>query len=366
VNIATKASKSDSPNQLALDLRTMIDHLDRGETIVDGWVAKNTRSIERIVKLPGDASTRGYYRLWTKEKSLVLMKMENFSAEGANLPFLVLQKHLSRNGIDVPTVLDFDPDRGMILLEDLGDVTLLRRLQDVSTPEVERDLYEQIIDSVVDLQLQASPKAGSPELEAFKLRFDHKKLMWEVNFTIEHFYKTYLAREIREKDLAVLTKRFGEFCQTLADQPTVFTHRDFHSRNIMVTPVGGDENRLVMIDFQDARMGPAQYDLASLLKDSYYQLEDAQVHKLVDYYIVRRETLSGIRIDREEFWRVFDMMSVQRNFKAIGSFASFLNRRGNPGYLKYIGNTFENVRRTLLKYPEYSDLREVLFHYYYF
>ncbi|MBC7384614.1 MAG: phosphotransferase, partial [Cryobacterium sp.] len=150
------------------------------------------------------------------------------------------------------------------------------------------------------------------------------------------------------------------------DQPTVFTHRDFHSRNIMAAPVSKGDTRLVMIDFQDGRMGPAQYDLASLLKDSYYQLEDTQVQHLLNYYIVRREALSGIKIDREEFVRMFDLMSVQRNFKAIGSFASFLNRRGNPGYLKYIGNTFENIRRTLLKYPEYSDLREVLFHYYYF
>lgn len=366
MNVAMNIPKSGSPNALGLDLRAMVDHLDSGENIVDGWVTRNTGTIERIVKLPGDASTRGYYRLWTKEKTLVMMKMENFAEHGTNLPFLILQKHLSMSGIDVPTVLDFDAERGMILLEDLGDVTLLRCLQEVSTPEVERDLYEQVIDSVVDLQLQASPREGSPDLDAFKLRFDHKKLMWEVNFTMEHFYKTYLAREICEQDMKIMMSRFSEFCQTLADEPTVFTHRDFHSRNIMVTPIGGEENRLVMIDFQDGRMGPPQYDLASLLKDSYYQLEDSQVKMLVDYYIVRREALSGTRIDREHFWRVFDMMSVQRNFKAIGSFASFLNRRGNPGYLKYIGNTFENIRRTLLKYPEYSDLREVLFHYYYF
>lgn len=360
-----KSQKSGVINALGLEIRDLVDRLDRGES-VDGWVEKHMQTIAKVVKLPGDASTRAYYRIWTQDTTYVMMKMEKFSDQGTNLPFLTLQKHLSMSGIDVPTVLDVDPDRGIILLEDLGDVTLLRCLQEVSTPEVERDLYEQVIDSVVDLQLQASPREGSPDLDAFKLRFDHEKLMWEVNFTIEHFYKTYLARNIRDKDLKIMMNRFGEFCQTLADQPTVFTHRDFHSRNIMATPIGGDENRLVMIDFQDARMGPAQYDLASLLKDSYYQIEDAQVRKLVDYYIVRREALSGTRIDRDEFWRVFDMMSVQRNFKAIGSFASFLNRRGNPGYLKYIGNTFENVRRTLLKYPEYSDLREVLFHYYYF
>ncbi len=349
-----------------MEIRAMIDQLERGETDIGTWATKSLGTVERILKLPGDASTRCYYRIWSRDQSYVMMKMESFSEHGPSLPFLALQRHLKTNGIDVPAILDVDPDRGMILLEDLGDVTLLRCLQDVSTPEVERDLYEQVIDSLVDLQLQASPRADSPDLEAFKLRFDHEKLMWEMGFTIEHFYKTYLGREIKERDLKIMTGRLGEICQCLAEQPTVFTHRDFHSRNIMAVPMGSGEHRLVMIDFQDGRMGPAQYDLASLLKDSYYQIEESQIQKLLEYYMIRREALSGVRMEREEFVRVFDLMAVQRNFKAIGSFASFLNRRGNPGYLKYIGNTFENIRRTLLKYPEYSDLREVLFHYYYF
>jgi aminoglycoside/choline kinase family phosphotransferase len=193
--------------------------------------------------------------------------------------------------------------------------------------------------------------------------------MWEVNFCIEHFYETYLKRDLKTADRKLMVDGFSEICQLLADEPTVLTHRDFHCRNIMVTPREDgtlETARLVMIDFQDARMGPCQYDLASLLKDSYYQLEDAQVNSLLNYYVARWEALSGARMDRAHFQYVFDMMHVQRNFKAIGSFASFLNRRGNATYLKYIGNTFENIRRTLLKYPQYAGLREVLFHYYYF
>lgn len=369
--MATAKQTKTNSNTIGMEIRQMVDQMEKNtdaefSSWAETWVKKNAQTLVNVVKLPGDASTRRYYRIWSKDRSYVMMKMESFADQGLSLPFLVLQKHLAMNGVDVPSVLDVDPERGIILLEDLGDVTLLRCLQEVCTPEVERNLYEQVIDSLVDLQLQASPKEGSPELEAFKLRFDHEKLMWEMNFTIEHFYKTYLAREMSDKDTKILTGRLSEICQHLANEPTVFTHRDFHSRNIMVTPISGDENRLVMIDFQDGRMGPAQYDLASLLKDSYYQLEETQVQRLVEYYLVRREALSGLKIDRDHFWRMFDMMSVQRNFKAIGSFASFLNRRGNPGYLKYIGNTFENIRRTLLKYPEYSDLREVLFHYYYF
>ena len=96
------------------------------------------------------------------------------------------------------------------------------------------------------------------------------------------------------------------------------------------------------------------------------QLDESQIQWLIHYYVARYEALSGTRVDQEHFMRVFDLMSVQRNFKAIGSFASFYNKRGNPVYLKYIGNTFENIRRSLLKYPKYSALRETLFYYYYF
>jgi len=350
----------------------MMDQLVQGDEEITNWV-KRSKMIDAVTRLPGDASTRRYYRLQAQGgESYIVMRMETFAEQGKDLPFLVVQQHLSEAGVDVPQVLDVDPERGFILLEDLGDVTLLRRLQEVASDDIERHLYERVIDSLVHLQVQASPKKKPVEIAAYKMRFDREKLMWEVNFCIEHFYQLYLKREISSADAKIMQNGFGEICKMLADEPTVLTHRDFHSRNVMVTPVvgkiakGEPRERLVMIDFQDARLGPPQYDLASLLKDSYYQLEEAQIARLLDYYIAKWEAASGQRIDRERFIWIFDLMSIQRNFKAIGSFASFVNLRGNPTYLKYIGNTFENIRRTLLKYPQYSKLREVLFHYYYF
>lgn len=352
------------------EVREMIDQLAHGggDEELSTWV-KASKAIDSLVKLPGDASTRSYYRVTSGGKTYIAMKMETFSEHGDNLPFLVMQRHLASAGVDVPAVLDTDPAKGFILLEDLGDVTLLRQLQDVTSDDVERHLYERVIDELVRLQVEASPKRKPGKIEAYKLRFDHEKLMWEVNFCIEHFYDTYLKREMKPEDRKVMVEGFSEICTILANEPTVLTHRDFHCRNVMVTPSedgGLEKPRLVMIDFQDARMGPAQYDLASLLKDSYYQLEEDQIQRLINYYIARWEATSGEGLDREHFEYIFDMMHVQRNFKAIGSFASFLNRRSNATYLKYIGNTFENIRRTLLKYPRYSRLREVLFHYYYF
>jgi aminoglycoside/choline kinase family phosphotransferase len=335
------------------------------------WVSRS-RTLERLEKIPGDASSRKYFRVQFRQPlgvtgalSCIVMKADPFVEQGLELPFLMVRGHLEHCGVRVPAVYDVDPARGLVLLEDLGDVTLLRQLQEVSSPDVERHAYEKVIDSLVQLHVKAGPDAAPADrrakMDGFRLRFDQEKLMWEVNFTIEHFYEQHLKRQIRPDDRRVMMEGFSSICAQLAAEPLVLTHRDFHSRNVM-----HHSDEYVMIDFQDARMGPAQYDLASLLKDSYYQLEEQQIQRLVDYYIARFEAVSGRRIERNSFLEIFDLMGVQRNFKAIGSFASFLNRRGDATYLKYIGNTFENIRRTLLKYPAHARLREVLFHYYYF
>jgi aminoglycoside/choline kinase family phosphotransferase len=354
-------------NEVHQMMEQMLNHTDAEVT---GWLEGkgSSRLIQSVTRLPGDASTRRYYRIQGSDRSWILMRMESFIEQGMSLPFIAVQKHLAASGVSVPEILDVEPGKGFMLLEDLGDVTLLRKLQDVSQPDAERHLYEQAIDGLVRLQVEASPARRPGELEGFKLRFDVEKLLWEVHFCIEHFYEGYLKRKLAPSDRQVMEEGFLEICTRLAAEPTVLTHRDLHSRNIMVVPPSpiNSHERQVLIDFQDARMGPPQYDLASLLRDSYYQLEESQIDRLVDYYIARYEAASGLRIERERFRELFDLMSVQRNFKAIGSFASFLMKRNDPGYLKYIGNTFENIRRNLLKYPRYARLREVLFHYYYF
>ncbi len=334
------------------------------------FVQKDERVVRSIEKLPGDASTRSYYRIETDRQDLVAMSMEPFDAQGASIPFLAVQRHLLRCGVDVPRVIDFDPAQGLILLEDLGDITLLRRLHEVESEAEERKYFEKAIDALVKMHVRSGPtKALNEEerasVEGFKLKFDVEKLMWEVNFTMEHFFFKFLQRKISEADLKVIQDGFTKICTELDSIPTVFTHRDYHSRNLMITGEGKNE-RFVLIDFQDARMGPPQYDLASLLRDSYYQLEEKQIDDLVDYYLMRMKEEGGEIQDKAMFLRQFDLMSVQRNFKAIGSFASFMNRRGNPAYLKFIGNTFENIRRNLKKYPEFKKLREVLYYHYYF
>ena len=340
------------------------------EAELQNLVQQKNKVVQSIEKLPGDASTRSYYRVKTNEQLMVAMSMEPFEEKGNLVPFLAIQQHLYESGVDVPRVLDIDPKNGLILLEDLGDVTLLRRLLEVDSVESERKYFEKAIDALVHLHVYTGPSKLKTEqqkagIEGFRLSFDREKLMWEVNFTMEHFFFKHLQRKISDADQKVIQDEFTKICTELAQEETVFTHRDYHSRNIMLTG-DGDQERFVMIDFQDARMGPPQYDLASLLRDSYYQLGESQIANLVEYYLKRMKEEGAEIKDVAKFNRLFDLMAVQRNFKAIGSFASFLNRRGNPAYLKFIGNTFENIRRNLRKYPEFKKLREVLYYHYYF
>ena len=182
--------------------------------------------------------------------------------------------------------------------------------------------------------------------------------MWEFDFMLDHYVeglcgsplKSFAKKEVREV--------FSPLCELLAAQKPCFTHRDFHSRNLMV-----DKNRLVLIDFQDARMGLYQYDLVSLLKDSYTQIDDSLIEELVDLYIRIKEKEEGREVEREEFCRIFDGVSLQRNLKAVGTFAYQSVKNNNHKYRRYIAPTLGYVRQTLNRKYRNSALREALFKY---
>jgi aminoglycoside/choline kinase family phosphotransferase len=310
----------------------------------------------RVRKLAGDASLRRYYRVWEGHESWVLMLTDSFDA--ATYDFLLVRDYLEKSGVPVPGLVAADGATGSILLEDLSDRTMLHRLGELKGNE--KELFEEALSLLHAFHSKTAAPAGKAPVPGFKLAFDEEKLMWEVDFALEHLFGSYLKRQIPEKEFAAMRESFVDICRRLAAEPRVFTHRDYHSRNIMIPPRGG----MVCIDFQDARMGLRAYDLASILRDSYYQLAEDTVYGLVDYYLklASREE----KIDRAHFVQMFDLMSIQRNFKAIGSFTSFYGKRNDAMYIRFVGNTFENIRRNLGKFPEYSRLRELLFHYYYF
>jgi len=151
-----------------------------------------------------------------------------------------------------------------------------------------------------------------------------------------------------------LRREFSVIIEALAAEPRVLCHRDYHSRNLMLH--GGD---LYIIDFQDARMGPDTYDLVSLLRDSYVDLTDRELEDLIAYFLALK-TRDGQAPDADEFRRRFDLMALQRNLKALGTFGYQTMTRRNPVYIKYMPRTLTYVRRNLEKYPRFARLRELL------
>ena len=314
----------------------------------------------KITKIAGDASLRRYFRLQEEGSSYVMMATEPFSPEKND--FLLVRSYLEKCGIPVPKLLAHEGALGAILLEDLGDNTMLHELNGLSGTDAEEKVYKKALDLLVQFHSGTKAPAGLKPVPGFALAFDCEKLMWEVDLTLEHLFGSYLKRNIPEKEFKIIRDSFVDICKRLEAEPRVFTHRDYHSRNIMLNKSG----EMVCIDFQDARMGLRAYDLASILRDSYYQLSEKSVYDLLEYYISQTEKRENHSIDRKAFIQIFDLMSVQRNFKAIGTFTMINAKRNDPSYLRFVGNTFENIRRNLAKFPEYKELLKLLFHYYYF
>jgi aminoglycoside/choline kinase family phosphotransferase len=301
----------------------------------------------RVDPLFGDASTRRYFRIVDGSKTTVLsLYPEPFDDE--RLPFIVVRKVLAELGLPVPEVLDVDGRRGIAVLEDLGDATLQEVLHDADERRHE-ELYRGALDQLVVLQREA---ARAPQrAPCYQIAFDIEKLSWELHYFEKHFLEGHLGCGLSVEDRAVLAEGFHSLSEEIASWPRVLCHRDFHSRNLML-----HRGTLHWIDFQDARMGPATYDLASLLRDSYVELPEELVNARAEEF--RQRALAGE--SRPTFLRRFELMCVQRNLKALGTFGFMATVRDNPVYVQYIPRTLRSARRNLERHPELAGIRQVL------
>lgn len=319
-----------------------------------------------LTMLKGDASDRRYFRLGYKSQtpnSVVMMVLSEpypssspplkGGARGGGLPFVNVQSHLRKCGVAVPEIYYYDEKKGFLFLEDCGDITLEEWIKEKDANAISK-YYKRIIDSLLNIQIKGSDKSIG-DCVAFNLRFDVEKLMWELNFMIEHMIFGLLNKRMDNGDLDEVRDYLLDLCQILSNQRQYLNHRDYHSRNIMVKD--GD---LRFLDFQDARMGPCQYDLCSLLRDSYTVLDDNLADELIEYYISQKEMIEGESIDRNEFRRIFDYMSVQRNLKAVGTFAYQKMAKGNDRYLKHIPPTLNYVKVNIDKYEAFAGLKKIL------
>lgn len=312
--------------------------------------------LEEIDKLTGDASTRRYYRLFTNQGTFVVCLDNPFTESAETHPFLSVQQFLANNKVKVPAILDHNLSRGYLLQEDLGNTTLLHHMSSITSREEEFQIYKKIVDQLMELHRIPQSAVTNPNL--FKLKFDFQKYMDETRFTFKYFLN-FFSKIQDENIVSELESLFEPIMQRLASKPMVITHRDFHSRNIMV-----NKGEYVFIDFQDARWGIPQYDLVSLLEDCYYKLDGENHRKLKEHYFNSLgEKILGQ--SRDEFEDYFADMLIQRVFKAVGSFCYIYNWRKDDRYLKYIGFAMEKIRMVMMDNPRYSALQKKLFEHYY-
>jgi N-acetylmuramate 1-kinase len=271
----------------------------------------------------------------------------------SELPFVNILSHLAKVNLPVPVLQYYDQSAGLLYLEDFGDVTLAEAVSHAGAPSLVSH-YKQAIDILVHIQVNATTPAN-PACLAFHRSFDVPLLMWEFDHFIEYGIVARNGKPLSDGDATAIRREFEGIAKLLAGQLHVFTHRDYHSRNLMV-----DGPRLGVIDFQDALMGPATYDLASLLRDAYIQLDEPLIDELVAYYLDRLAGRCFGWTDRTTFRRVFDFTSIQRNLKAAGRFVYIDRVKGNPKFLADVPRVLSYVKRNLHKYPELETLRKHL------
>jgi hypothetical protein len=313
---------------------------------IEAFLAERGRA-PRVKALSGDASTRRYFRLLEGPGRVVLaLYPEPF--DPATNSFLTVRELLWGYGLPVPEVLDRDGERGVLLLEDLGDTTL-QLAQAAAGEPLRLELYREACAGLLRLRRESARNAQ--RASCFTIAFDIEKLSWELHYFVKHFVEGLRGAQLSVEDRATLGESIHALCQEIAAWPRVLCHRDFHSRNLML-----HDGVLHWIDFQDARMGPGCYDLVSLLRDSYVDLAEGFVAERAEEF--RQQ--AAPEESREQFARRFDLVSVQRNLKALGTFGYMETVRGTDVYQQHVPRTLQHARRNLARYPELRGLRRVL------
>ncbi len=295
----------------------------------------------QLVPASSDASFRRYFRVMIEDETLILMDAP--PAQEDTRPFISIASYMLENGINVPKISAYDLAVGFLLLSDFGNRAYLDELNEQSADP----LYKAAIDSLIAMQLMPVDTIRLPE-------YNSALLQQEMSLFPEWFLDKHLSIAAP----IFLTEMFQLLINSALEQPQVFVHRDYHSRNLMHTP----DNSPGIIDFQDAVVGPISYDLVSLLRDCYIEWPDEKVEQWVNYYYdkaIENKILSkDVSIQQLTKW--FDFMGLQRHIKVLGIFARLNYRDGKSNYMNDLPLTLRYVRKISAKYPEFSELNSFL------
>ena len=305
------------------------------------WAKKLYSSNIEIEKASSDASFRSYYRIRSNNDTKIIMdappEKEPLS------PFLDITKRLSKANINVPEIFELDEDLGFILMSDLGKTKYLDKLND----ETVYCLYTDAMDTIHKMQT---------EVDTSNLKnFDSKELITEMDLFKDWFLKKHLNHNFDNEGLNNIQECFDSLVKIILEIPTTFVHRDFHSRNLMIT----DSNNPGVLDYQDALIGPITYDAVSLLKDCYVNWDKKLITEMLStYYKKIKADYNNIEFDEFSFW--FDVVGLQRHFKAIGIFSRLNYRDNKITFMRDIPRTYKYVDEVINKYTELTSVKEML------
>ncbi|HEV2914017.1 MAG TPA: phosphotransferase [Pyrinomonadaceae bacterium] len=296
---------------------------------------------DSMFALTPDASTREYFRIPWKRSQTAIAAVYPEPFDPDFHPFLDVTRLFAAAELPVPEILDIDAASGIIVQEDLGDRQL--RLVYESVPEEEAEGYkEQAISLIAQIQA-ATPKAYELNSIASRLAFDEAKLAWELGFFLEHYFGSLRGERLSHGITAELKTEMNDIAAELSARPRFLCHRDYHASNLIVD----QREQIRIVDHQDARMGPASYDLVSLLLDRQPEppsLAEVRAHRL--FFLDERRRRGLDALDPDEFAREFRLMTVQRGLKAIGTFSyqTAVCGRGAT-YAQFIRPTFLIVQQ---------------------
>jgi hypothetical protein len=318
---------------------------DRRIEAIRAWLAGPAgQSVVRFEPASADASFRRYFRIWRADGATRIVMDAPPEKEDTG-PYCRVTRMLEACGVHVPTIEALDEQRGLLLLEDLGSMPLLSQLQaDGASVDA---LYAEALDSLARIQLRGHAALGQLP------RYDAAALAREMQLLPEWFCARHLRLELSAAEHELLQSSFAFLIREALAQPVVLVHRDYHSRNLMITP----ERSPGIIDFQDAVAGPLGYDLVSLLKDCYIAWPRVRVLAWLEQY--RRQLLDAgfnAAADASGFVRGFDLIGVQRHIKVLGIFARLWYRDGKRGYLADLPRVLAYVREAAALYSELAPL----------
>lgn len=292
----------------------------------------------------GDASFRRYFRVRHNGKTLIAMDAPPAKEDCG--PYIRVAETFLALGLNVPQILAQNLPQGFLLLSDLGTRLYLPELNEASADR----LYGDALGALATLQACGPRDAELPP-------YDHALLLREMMLFPDWYLEQHRHVQLTTAQRNALNESFDHLAQVALEQPRVCVHRDYHSRNLMITPA----NNPGILDFQDAVIGPVTYDLVSLLRDAYIAWPRARIEDWVRGYH-ELALQSGILQEENEqaFLRWFDLMGVQRHLKVVGIFARLNHRDGKPGYLNDIPRVYGYIMDVVPRYPELAALHSLL------